>query len=262
VAVLKRLPIRPDQLLGWVVPDIATCHEAAMQLVAAARPGMGREGIAREVIQSARRRAAAVGGATGMAASPVTMVPAAIADVAATLRIEGTMAGTVAALLDPASLEDPAAFGADVVTVVFPAAVSQALRQVGIRAGEELTKTLIRKVAAAESVETILKVAARILGLRVGEKAVLGKDLPLVSVGIGAGWNWLEVSAVGNRAVAYYTGRPIGPQTWRDHVKRLLPDRMLERVWRKTPPAPPDLPELPGPPGGPAPPPPARRPPN
>jgi hypothetical protein len=160
------------------------------------------------------------------------------------------MAGTVAALLDPASLDDRDQFAADVITVVFPGAVSQALRQVGIRAGEELTKNLIRKAAGRESVETILKVVAKLMGWRMGERALLGKNVPLVAIGIGFGWNWLEVGAVGKRSIAYFTGQAIGPKTWGDRVKQVLPDRVLAKVWRAphrqtTPP--PIPPALPGP---------------
>ncbi|HLL88824.1 MAG TPA: hypothetical protein VK324_05940, partial [Tepidisphaeraceae bacterium] len=167
----------------------------------------------------------------------------------------GTMAGTVAALLDPASLDDPDRFATDVITVVFPGAVSQALRQVGIRAGEELTKTLIRKVAGRESVQTILRVVARLMGWRVGQRAVLGKDVPIVGIGIGFGWNWLEVGAVGKRAIAYFTGQPIGRKQWGERVKQVLPDRMVAKVWRSAekqtglPPLPPVPPALPGPEG-------------
>src|SRR5687767_15638356 len=95
---------------------------------------------ARAAVKSARKWGAAAGATTGLAASPITMLPAAVADMAAMLRIEGHMAGTIAALLDPASLDDEAAFRRDVMRVVFPGAVSQALRKVGVRVGENAAK--------------------------------------------------------------------------------------------------------------------------
>ena len=113
-----------ENLLDWVVPDREHCIKAAADLVAR-KPDMTREALAREAVASARTWAAGAGAATGVAANPLIALPAALADMAAVLRIEGTMAGTIAALLDPASLNDAAKFQADVLAVVFPGAVSQ-----------------------------------------------------------------------------------------------------------------------------------------
>src|SRR4051812_3879075 len=144
------------QLMSWVVPDALECRQAAMEMIARA-PNASREQLARELVRHAQKRAAAVGGVTGAAAGPWSMVPAALADTAAVLKIEGTMVGGVAALLDPASLEDAERFRADVVAVVFPAAMSQALRHLGVRAGEQVTKNLVRRSAEKGGLESLLK---------------------------------------------------------------------------------------------------------
>ena len=195
--------------MAWVVPDIDTCRQAAHELLTR-DPNASREALALEAIAIARRRGVAVGGVTGVASNPLTMLPATLADVGAMLAIEGTMAGTVAALLDPASLDDPEQFRTDVLAVVFPAAVSQALRQVGIRAGGRFTKQVVQRAAGKGGFETLVKIAGKVLGTKLTGKSILGHGLPLVSVGIGAGWNWLEVTAVGKRAIAYHTGQPVG----------------------------------------------------
>jgi hypothetical protein len=213
-----------QQLLSWVVPDVEECRRAAQELLAR-DPGAPRERLAQELIRYAQKRAAAVGGVTGLAASPVTLLPATLADMAAALKIEGTMVGGVAALLDPGSLDDPDRFRADVLAVVFPAAVSQALRQLGMRAGEQVTKNLLRRVAGKEAMETLVKLATKVLGTRLTGKALATKSVPLVGVGIGAGWNWLEASVVGRRAIAYHTGQPIGEQKLATLGRRLIPER-------------------------------------
>ena len=89
-----------QQLMSWVVPDVEECRRTAEEMLAR-RPDAPRDELARELVRYAQKRAAAVGGVTGLAASPVAMVPAALADIAAVLKIEGTMVGGVAALLDP-----------------------------------------------------------------------------------------------------------------------------------------------------------------
>ena len=156
--------------------------------------------------KTTHRSGAAAGATTGLAASPITMLPAAVADMAAMLRIEGRMAGTVAALLDPDSLNDPARFRRDLIRVIFPGAVSQALRKIGVRVGEQATKALIEKYASRALMKEIGEQAAKRLGVRLTQKAVATKAVPVIGAGIGGAWNWLEIQAIGNRAIAYHTG--------------------------------------------------------
>src|SRR5918992_6364590 len=113
-----------DDLLSWIVPDRERCRAEAEDL-RAENPGTTPEQLARKAIASAKGWGVAAGGTTGAAANPLVMLPAAMADIAAMLRIEGQMAGTIAALLDPPSLLDERTFRADVLAVVFPGAVSQ-----------------------------------------------------------------------------------------------------------------------------------------
>jgi hypothetical protein len=199
-----------DNVLDWVVPDPAQCRKAAADF-AAQHPGKTPEELARKAVGSAQTWAAAAGGATGAAANPLIMVPAALADMAAVLRIEGVMAGTVAALLDPTTLDDPQKFQADVVTVIFPGAVSQALRQLGVRWGQHITQALIRRYFTESLLKSVTALTSRYLFVHVTEKALVSKTVPLVGAGIGAGWNYLELKAVGNRAIRYYQHKGIGP---------------------------------------------------
>ncbi len=194
-----------QSLLQWVIPDPEECRRMAAE-ARLADPDATAPQAARAIVQSARKWGAAAGATTGLAASPITMLPAAVADMAAMLRIEGRMAGTVAALLDPDSLNDPAAFRRDVIRVIFPGAVSQALRKIGVRAGEHATKQLIARYASRALMKEIGEQAAKRLGVRLTQKAVATKAVPLIGAGIGGAWNWLEIQAIGNRAIVYHGG--------------------------------------------------------
>ena len=194
-----------DQILAWLIPDPADCRREAQGL-RLSDPNATSEALARKAVKDSRKWAAAIGGATGIASSPVTMLPAAVADMAAMLRLEGKLAGTIAALLDPESLDNDDTFRKEILRVVFPGAVSQALRKVGIRAGEEATKNLVRKLVGREAVTDLGERAAKMLGIRLTEKAIATKAVPLVGAGIGAAWNFVEIQAVGSRAVAYHLG--------------------------------------------------------
>ncbi|MGE5608927.1 MAG: hypothetical protein ACM359_06720 [Bacillota bacterium] len=222
------MPTSLADLLAFAIPASEKCREEAAALVAE-HHAESPEQVAQHAVAQAKRWAAAAGSATGAVASPLIMVPAALADMAAVLRIEGAMAGTVGALLEPSSLNDPEAFRADILAIVFPGVISQALRQFGLRAGQRLTQQLIRKYLTEGLVETASRLAAKRLMVQVSERAIVSKTVPLVGAGIGAGWNWLELHAVGNRAIRYYQKKSIsGEETgnpWQSLLNRL--------PWRK-----------------------------
>jgi hypothetical protein len=224
-----------EQILSWLIPDPADCRKAAEDL-RLEDPNATPEQHARRAVKQSRKWAAGIGGATGLAASPLTMIPAAVADAAAMLRLEGKLAGTVAALLDPKSLDDKEQFRRDVILAVFPAAVSQALRKVGVRAGEQLTKSVVGRLLGREAGKELGERAAKFLGIRLTEKAIATKTVPLVGAAIGAGWNWLEVQAVGNRAVDYHLGVDPPERRLRKKVVSFVRDtkKKLPRPRRKT----------------------------
>jgi hypothetical protein len=213
-----------DEFMSWVIPDVDECRRVAAEMVQR-EPNVPKIKLAEQVVSYARKKGMAVGGVMGIASSPFTFLPAAVADMTATMKIEATMAGVVAALLDPESLSSPDRFRADVLAVVFPAAFSQALRQLGIRAGEAISKAIVRRAIGKSSVDAIGKVAGRFLGTKISARALATKGVPLVGVGIGAGWNYLEVSAVGHRAIAYHTGQPVGVSRLKEIGKRFVPTR-------------------------------------
>ncbi|HEV2296156.1 MAG TPA: hypothetical protein VGR35_20095 [Tepidisphaeraceae bacterium] len=194
-----------EAMLQWVIPDPDECRQRAAE-ARLQNPDATSVEAARATVKSARKWGAAAGATTGLAASPMTMLPAAVADMAAMLRIEGHMAGTIAALLDPESLNDPAAFRRDIIRVIFPGAVSQALRKIGVRASEHATKQLIAKYASRALMKEISEQAAKRLGVRLTQKAVATKAVPLVGAGIGGAWNWVEIQAIGRRAIEYHGG--------------------------------------------------------
>lgn len=218
--------------MNWVVPDREKCRRAAQEL-AAQHPGATPEQLARKAVASAKSWGVAAGTATGAAANPLIMFPAAVADIAAMLRIEGQMAGTIAALLDPPSLLDERTLQADVIAIVFPGAVSQALRQFGLRAGQRVTRTLIKKYVTESVLKDATRFAAKFMFIRVTKKAVLSKTVPLVGAGIGAAWNWVELEAVGKRAIHYYQRRAIGPSALPQRPQRVSVRQLVRRLpWR------------------------------
>jgi hypothetical protein len=207
-----------EDLIRWLIPDVEECRKAAGEL-RLSDPTIPPIKVAEKAVESARKWAAGIGAATGITANPFTLLPAAAAEAIALLRIEGKMAGTVAALLDPPSLDDETAFRRDILQVVFPGAVSQALRKVGIRAGENAAKSLIKKYVTRGVVKEVGEHAAKRLGVRLTQKALMTKAVPLIGAGIGASWNWVEIQAIGKRAIRYHSGAPSAADTVKEKVK-------------------------------------------
>ena len=197
------MDVNLQSLLHWLVPDPDECRKLAAQ-VRLDDPNADAHAAARAAVKTARKWGVAAGATTGLAASPFTMLPAAVADMAAMLRIEGRMAGTIAALLAPESLNDPVAFRRDILRAIFPGAVSQALRKLGVRVGEQATKAVIEKYASRALMKEISEQAAKRLGIRLTQKAVATKAVPIIGAGIGGAWNWLEIQAIGKRAIQYH----------------------------------------------------------
>ena len=224
-----------ESALESMVPTAQSCRETAQRL-RQEYPAETPEQLSRRAIRSARRSAAVAGAATGAVANPIVMIPAALADMAMVLRIEGALAGTLAALFDPDSVTDEA-LRADVVSILFPGAVSQALRQVGIRVGEQMGQRLsagiVREFLSKDVARTALRMITRHLGFELTRKAVLEKTAPLVGAGIGAGWNWVEVGVVGERALHYYGKFPITANPIRALGLRLGEYRPISAVVRR-----------------------------
>src|SRR4051812_41711861 len=217
-----------EKLLSGVIPDTDDCRSAAQEL-RLTDPNATPQELALRAVKDSRKWAASIGAATGIAASPVTMLPAAVADAAAMLRLEGKLAGTVAALLDPDSLNDPRTFRNEILRAVFPGAISQALRKVGVRAGEEATKAVVRRFLTREVGKEMGERAVKMLGIRLTEKAIATKAVPLVGAGIGAAWNWLEIQAVGNRSIDYHIGRESPGTRVRKKVASIVRERRKKK---------------------------------
>ncbi|WP_147445601.1 hypothetical protein [Corallococcus aberystwythensis] len=61
--------------------------------------------------------------------------------------------------------------------------------------------------------KALQRFALKYLGLKLTQRAIITKTVPLVGAGIGATWNWVEVQRVGKRAVRYYRETSNEPET-------------------------------------------------
>lgn len=192
-----------EELINAAMPHPDDCRRKADEL-RATYPGLSPEALADRAITTAKRWAAVYGAGSGLASNPFAMVPAAMADMGLTMRTEAHLVGVVGALLDPPSLKDVEGFRGDILAVMFPRAVSQALREVAVQAGKATTRTLVRKYISKGVLRAIISFAAKYLGVKLTQRAILSKTVPLVGGAIGAAWNWVDVERCGRRAIAYH----------------------------------------------------------
>jgi hypothetical protein len=173
------------------------------------RPDADNEALARFVYSNASWKGAGIGLASGLPSNPWAAVPAAVADAALMLHIQAVAAATVATIYEPDFLNDGDSIWELMVPIFGVDVTSQALREVGVAGGKQVTKQLIRKYVSKETLKVFKRVMLRYFGIKVTQKALITKTLPVVGGVIGGTWNLAEVRITGNRVIAYFENRPI-----------------------------------------------------
>jgi hypothetical protein len=198
-----------SNVLGWVVG--INDGEAAddVKRLRAKYPTATNENLARRIFATARTKATSVGVLTGLPANPWVMLPAAIADLATVLRIETEAVARVALLYDPSFFEQPDAAWELLVPVFGIDALSQFLRDLGVLGSMGVTRQLVRQYLSKETLRSFQKVMLKYFGMKVTQKGVLSKSLPIVGSVIGGGWNFAEVTILTKRTIAYFQNRSI-----------------------------------------------------
>lgn len=70
-----------------------------------------------------------------------------------------------------------------------------------------VTRVLIRKYLSKETLKQFQKIMLKYFGIKVTQKAVITKTLPIVGGLIGGTWNYIEVGQVQKRTIDYFDAR-------------------------------------------------------
>lgn len=200
-----------SKVLNWVVGVDSGEAIDQVKRLRERYPTANNEALAARLFAAARWKATGVGVVTGLPANPWVMVPAAVADLATVLRIETETVARVALIYDPAFFEQPDAAWELLVPVFGIDALSQFLRDVGVLGSMGVTRQLIRQHLSKETLRAFQKVMLKYFGIKVTQKGVISKSLPIVGAVIGGGWNFGEVTFLRNRTIAYFQNRPLAP---------------------------------------------------
>ena len=83
-------------------------------------------------------------------------------------------------------------------------ALDQFAADLGVSAGKVLTKDLIKKFLSKGTLKQFKKIMLKYFGIKVTQKGIITKSLPIVGGLIGAGWNAIEVSIMKQRVIDYF----------------------------------------------------------
>ncbi|WP_432219317.1 hypothetical protein ACREYJ_11365 [Pseudomonas kribbensis] len=190
--------------LEWVVDIDPPAIIASVEAERVKSPNSSNRKLADAAFSRARWKATATGIATGLPANPWVAVPAATLDVATTLKLEVLAAARVAVIYDKAFFEDQDAVWELLIPIFGINVGSQAFRQLGIRGGMGATRAAIRKYLSKETLKQFKKLMLKYFGIKITQKGVITKTLPIVGGIIGGTWNFIEVGRIKNRTIEYF----------------------------------------------------------
>ncbi|MBB1400079.1 hypothetical protein [Pseudoalteromonas sp. SG44-8] len=189
--------------LEWVVEIDPPAIIASVKAEREKYPDVSNRKLAEKAFSSARWKATSIGFATGLPANPWTAVPAATLDVAVTLRTEVAAVARAAVIYDENFFDDDDAKWELLIPIFGLNVGSQALREFGIRGGMGVTRAAIKKYLSKETLKQFKKIMLKYFGIKVTQKGVITKTLPVIGGLIGGGWNYIEVGRVRKRAISY-----------------------------------------------------------
>ena len=167
-------------------------------------PRKSNRSLAKKLIRRARWWATGCGVGTGIPANPWIMVPAALVDVGAVFRIQVVTACRIALLYDPTFLDSDEPPSELLVPIFGVRLAGEVVKEAVGKGGMGLTRVAIRKYLSKEALKKVQRIALKYFGIKVTQRAVITKTLPIIGGLIGGGWNYGEFSLVMNRVIAYF----------------------------------------------------------
>jgi hypothetical protein len=195
--------------LEWVVEIDPPAIIASVKAERIKYPDATNQKLAEKAFSAARWKASSTGFATGLPANPWTAAPAATLDVAITLKTEVAAVARAAVIYDENFFDDDDAKWELLIPVFGLNVSSQLFRELGIRGSMGVTRVAIKKYLSKEVLKEFKKIMLKYFGIKVTQKGVITKTIPIVGGIIGGGWNYVEVGQVRKRTIAYFQNTQI-----------------------------------------------------
>lgn len=159
-----------------------------------------------EIIGVAQTVGSGGAGALGLPANVAIAFTAISSEVVLLTRLQLQLVANLGKLYDiPLDPDDPE----DIITILSFAiggSISEASSKVGVRMSGGFAKTATRKHISKGTLKAIQKIGAK-LGVKILQRTIIKYVVPLVSVGVGAGWNYLATRSVGYIAKKHFLKR-------------------------------------------------------
>lgn len=194
--------------LEWVIDIDPAAIAASVAEDRQRNPHASNRQLAENAFSKARWKATATGVATGLPANPWVALPAAMADVAATLKLEAQAAARVALIYDDKFFDREDAAWELLVPIFGLNAGSQTFREIGIRGGVGVTRSTIKRYLTKDTLKAFQRLMIKYFGLKVTQKGLITKTLPIVGGLIGGTWNYVEVTSIRKRTINYFECAP------------------------------------------------------
>ncbi|MFM2481461.1 hypothetical protein [Celerinatantimonas sp. YJH-8] len=195
--------------LNWVtdlnVPAIQT-EAAWLQSQSLA---LSEKQLVEQIFSKARWKATASGAATGLPSNPWAALPAATTDVALTLKTELIAVATAAAIYDPAFFDSEQAQWELLIPTLGLSDDGQFLKTLGVNTQKEVSSLIVRKTLTKEGLKAFKGLVLKHFLKKITKNGIFSKTIPLLGSVIGGSWNYLEVSQVRNRTIAYLQNRQV-----------------------------------------------------
>jgi hypothetical protein len=195
------------EVLEWVVDIDLAAIVASVAEERNQHPELTNKQLAGNAFSHARWKATSAGLVTGLPTNPWAALPAATTDVAVTLKTEVYAAARTAIIYDASFFDDEEAKWELLIPVLGLNVGSQFARELGITGGMEITRAAIRQYLSKETLKAFQKIMLKYFGLKVTQKGMITKTLPIIGSLIGGGWNYLEVSKIKSRTIGYFENK-------------------------------------------------------
>ena len=178
---------------------------AAVNSAREEHPDLSNAELAAELFNRSRLKVAAAGFGLGIAGNPLAIIPAAMADITITTKTEVFTAACVAEIFEEGYLDADSAKYELLVPIFGSSFLNQFAAELGVNAGKTITKDLIKKYLSKETLKQFKRIMLKYFGIKVTQKGVITKTLPIVGGLIGAGWNAVEASVIKRRVIKYFS---------------------------------------------------------
>lgn len=197
------------QALSWIVDIDLLALKNSIREEREKHTKATNEELIDNCFSKAKWKATATGFITGLPSNLLYAMPAASADVATTLKIEAYAVARAALIVDEDFFDDENAQWELLIPILGLNIGSQFLRELGVKGSMEVTRLAIKKYLSKETLRLLKKIMLKYFGIKVTQKGILTKTVPIVGGIIGGTWNYIEVQGVKKRTKIYLSKRDI-----------------------------------------------------